>query len=279
MYANVVVGVDGEQGGRDAAALAATLAEGDASIALVAVTTSDYATGLQFDLAGDACRPGLFSDERRWWDGRAQLIGVAATSVTAGLESVALQRLADLIVVGRSRRHGIVRPFARDDVRSIMHQTPCAMAVAPANYADDPEPIARIGVAYDGSPESDVALAQAGRLAGSLGVHLRLCHVGETPIDPVQPLLRAAGLEVDHVYGSVDGELVAFGDRVGLLICGSRHDSPLRRIAFGPTSDHLARHLSIPLVVAPTIDTTSIELWQRAGVTRSSDRQIYESLA
>ncbi|HEY5045759.1 MAG TPA: universal stress protein, partial [Solirubrobacteraceae bacterium] len=126
MYANVVVGVDGEQGGRNAAALAATLAEGDASIALVAVTTSDYATGLQFDLADDACLPGLFSDERRWWGDRAQLISVAATSVAVGLESVALQRRADLIVVGRSRRHGIVRPFARDDVRSLMPQTPCA---------------------------------------------------------------------------------------------------------------------------------------------------------
>jgi hypothetical protein len=56
MYANVVVGADGG----DAVALAATLAEGDASIA--AVTTSDYANRLQVNLADDACLRGLTAD-------------------------------------------------------------------------------------------------------------------------------------------------------------------------------------------------------------------------
>lgn len=279
MYANVVVGVDGGQGGKDAATLAGALADEDASIALVAVTASDHATGQQFALAGDVSLPGLLWEERRRAGGRAELICAAAPTVAAGLECVALQRRADLIVVGRSRRHRVLHAFAGDDAGSLMHQTPCAMAVAPPNHANDPEPIARIGVAYDGSAESDVAVAHAGLLAGAFGAQLRLCHVSATPIDPAGDLPRSAGLDISYVCGPVGDKLVAFGDRVDLLICGSRHDGPLRRIAFGSTCHHLARHLGTPLIVAPTIDTTSIELWQRAIVTRSPDRQIHASVA
>jgi nucleotide-binding universal stress UspA family protein len=183
MYANVVVGVDGGQGGKDAATLAGALADEDASIALVAVTASDHVTGQQFAVAGDVSLPGLPWEERRLSGGRAELIGAAAPTVAAGLERVALQRRADLIVVGRSRRHGVLHAFTGDDAGSLMHQTPCAMAVAPPNHANDPGPIARIGVAYDGSAESDVAVAHAGLLAGAFGAQLRLCHVSATPID------------------------------------------------------------------------------------------------
>jgi nucleotide-binding universal stress UspA family protein len=224
--------------------------------------------------------------------GGAQLVCIAAGSVGAGLESVALQRSADLIVVGASRRDGVVRSLGGDDVRAVMHETPCAVAVAPVNYARDPGSITQIGVAYDGSPESDVALAQAGLLAGRLCAHLQLCHVlappgmlavlvdeSEIQLAAERELLpRAAGLDITHVYGLVGDELVAFGERVELTVCGSRRHGPLRRIAFGSTSDHLARHLSTPLIVAPTIDTTSIERWQRARRTGSSDRQMHEPI-
>ena len=297
MYANVVVGVDGRQGGQDAAALAAALADENAVITLVSVTGSSHATCLQFDLADNECLPALFSDEQRLCGGGAQLVGIAASTVGAGLESIALRRSADLIVVGMSRRDGLVSSLCGDDVRALMHETPCAVAMAPINYARDRGPIARIGVAYDGSPESDVALSQAGLLAERLCAHLQLCHVVPPlaaptgmlagPVDDSEIQLaaerellpRAAGLDITHVYGSVGDELVAFGHRVDLLACGSRRHGPLRRIAFGSISDHLARHLSTPLIVAPTIDTTSIERWQRAWRTGSSDRQLHEPIA
>lgn len=43
MYTSVIVGVDGEQGGRDAAALAATLAPPGALLSLVYVSTTPNA--------------------------------------------------------------------------------------------------------------------------------------------------------------------------------------------------------------------------------------------
>jgi len=297
MYSNVVVGVDGRQGGHDAATLAAALADENAEITLVSVTESSHAAGLQFDLAADECLPAPFSDEQRLCGGGAQLVGIAASTVGAGLESIALRRSADLLVVGSSRRDGLFRSLCGGDVRPLMHETPCAVAVAPVDYARDPGPMAWIGVAYDDSPESDVALSQAGLLAQRFGAHLQLCHVvpplpastgmlaglvddSEIQLAAEHELLPcAAGLDITHVYGSVGDELVAFGDRVDLVACGSRRRGPLRRIAFGSTSEHLARHLSTPLIVAPTIDTTSIERWQRARRTGSSDRQMHEPIA
>ena len=275
MYSNVVVGVDGQQGGEDAAALAGALASDGASIVLVTVTPSDHATGRQFDLAAEGCLPALFWAERCLCGGSAQPVGIAASSTGAGLESVARQRRAGLIVVGASRRHGIVRGLAGDDVRSLEPETPCAVAVAPAGYAHHRAPIARIGVAYNGSPESEAALAQAGRLAGELSAQLQVCQVAGARGSPP----RATGLHFEQLDGPVTDELVACGGRVDLLVCGSRHGGPLRQIAFGRISDHLARHLGVPLIVAPTIDTTSIELWQRASIGRLFNGRFHECLA
>lgn len=299
MYSNVVVGIDGHHGGPDAAALVAALADDGALISLVAVAPRNHVTGDQFDPFDDACPGARFSGQQRAHRAGVERVDITASSVRAGLEAVALERRADLIVVGTSRRHGIVRMLTGADDRPLMHQTPCAVAVAPANYGRDPEPIARIGVAYTDSPESDVALAQAGLLAAERRAQLQLCHVAvpnaspvDTPEasipvdDPHIPLALAREhppcgdrLAIEHVYGSVGDELVAFGDRVDLLVCGSRRNGPLRRISFGSTSDHLARHLRAPLIVAPTIDTTSFERWQRTRASRAPHHQVHEPFA
>jgi hypothetical protein len=86
-------------------------------------------------------------------------------------------------------------------------------------------------------------------------------------------------MPIEQLVGPINHELVAYGGRVDLLVCGSRHSGPLRQIAFGRISDHLARHLGVPLIVAPTLDTTSIELWQRASIGRPSEGRFQESLA
>jgi nucleotide-binding universal stress UspA family protein len=291
MYGNVIVGVDGRQGGRDAAALAAAIANDGAIVTLVYVGVTapmpNHASDLDIELAGDESVRALVEHELHLCGPDARLSRAVATSVGAGLEHAAEQHGADLIVVGSSRRHGIARLVSGDDVRSIMHQTPCAVAVAPASYADEPGPLKRVGVAFDGSPESEVALAHAGLLADELHADLAPRHVVEpqyyasgfgtmaVPVDDPELALVAArercgeadGLDVEQVYGSVHEELVAFGGHVDLLVCGSRRHGPVRRIAVGSTSDYLARHLSTPLLVAPTIDAASVKRWrdQRRG--------------
>jgi nucleotide-binding universal stress UspA family protein len=252
MYRNVIVGVDGKQGGRDAAALLAVLTGPAAVRCLVHVnTTGDDAVDAQ---AGDEDTLAmLLADELELSGGDAQLERVTAFSVGVGLNQVAEQRGADLVVVGASRPHGLTRMFAKHDVMSVMHQTPCAVAVAPAGFAENPKILARIGVAYDGSPESGVALAHAGLLAATRRSELIPQHAVEphfyppgwgmtaVPVDdPAAELAlaherlgRADGVEVQHVYGPATECLLEFSRNVDLLVCGSRHNGPGRRIVLG----------------------------------------------
>ena len=72
---------------------------------------------------------------------------------------------------GRPARRRLLRPrrigrvMLGDDTRAALNGAPCAVAVAPRGYGEAPLPLARIGVAYNGSPESVAALAEARELA------------------------------------------------------------------------------------------------------------------
>lgn len=283
MYAQVIIGVDGRQGGRDAAALAAMLSTPHSLMALVHVNTTGSDAGLDEEFADQDALALLLEDELELCGRDAQLERVTAFSVGAGLDQVAGHRGGDLIVVGASRRHGVTHVFARDDVMSVLHQTPCAVAVAPAGFAETPRTLAQIGVAYDGSPESEVALAHAGLLAAEHRGELIARHVVEphfypaawgmaaVPVDDPatelaaarQRLDRADGVEIEHVYGAAGESLLEFGSTVDLLVCGSRRSGLGRRIALGSTSAKLARHVHTPLLVAPPIDSATVERWRR----------------
>lgn len=286
MYANVVVGVDGKDGGRDASALVSILAAPDAFVSLVHVTTTipiaNRASNLDLDFADERSLRLLLGRELDLCGGDARLERVPAPSVSEGLDDVALRSGADLIVVGACRRRRIARLFAGDDVRSLIHHTPCAVAVAPAGYAEDLTLPVRIGVAFDGSPESEVALAHAGMIAAQRRSLLTARHAveprhhapawGMTPVlvDDQDSELSAArdrlpgvdGIEVEHVYGPVCEALVEFAGEVNLLVCGSRRNRSVKRLAQGSTSEYLVRHVDTPLLIAPPFDTPCVERWQ-----------------
>ena len=59
------------------------------------------------------------------------------------------------------------------------------------------------------------------------------------------------GVEGDAVYGEPSDELARFGERVDLLIVGSRAHGPLGRLLNGSTSNYLERHAPCPLLVMP----------------------------
>jgi nucleotide-binding universal stress UspA family protein len=279
MYSNVIIAVDGREGGRDAAALARVLTARECSLALVYASTS----GADPTLDDEPCHSGalaeLLTDEPDLCGGTPEIKRVTALSIGAGLEQVAARRGAQLIIVGASRRHAINRLFSRDGVSSVMHHTPCAVAVAPAGFAENPRVLSRIGVAYDGSAESEVALAHAGLLAADHRSLLLARHVVEPrvhagawgtvpPVDADAELAAARlqlgpldAVELEHVYGPVRELLLEFSREVDLLVCGSRHNGRMRRIAVGSTSDYLARHERTPLLIAPSRDAPSVQRW------------------
>jgi nucleotide-binding universal stress UspA family protein len=158
-----------------------------------------------------------------------------------------------------------------DDTRSSLNGAPCAVAIAARGYADHPLPIATIGVGYDGSPESEVALAAARELAARNRSLVRALEVVSIPNyaftgfgapalgEGIEAMIAEAsermaalqGVEGRAVYGLAGEELAAFGDELQLLIVGSRGYGPMKRLILGSTSEHLQRHARCSLLVLP----------------------------
>lgn len=278
MYGRVVIGVDGRQGGRDACALAIGVASASATltltyVAVIAAVRPDTALGhaTAEDLAA------LLGRERELCAQRADCVRVAAGSVAEGLETAAARAEADLIVVGRSRRHGVDVLLAQDDARSVLRASARAVAVAPYRYAEHPWPIRQIGVGVDERAQSEVALAHAGLLAADLHAELRPLTVATA--DPSagvrgtapRPTAALHALPTHGADGGRSGspggenavvrELRRFGRDVDLLVCGSRRPGTLRRALTYSVSERLARRLSAPLLIAPPSDRDAVRRW------------------
>lgn len=266
MFSNLVIGVNGRPGDRDAAALASVLAEPGAHLTFVRVRFDDLLPDWRFDgvmapesLPGGAIPAG--SD--------VQI--VVAGSVGEGLKRAAQELGAGLIVVGACARGPVGRVVVGDDAASVLHQTRCHVAIAPRGYAATRHRIRTIGVAFDGSIESQAALGLGESLAERLAARLvARCvvspHVMATGIasymeDPADLLARtraslgerASSTEI--IIGPSEKELAAFSREVDVMVCGTRHNGVLRRLASGTISGYLAHHSRSPLLVAACPDT------------------------
>jgi nucleotide-binding universal stress UspA family protein len=277
MFKNVLVGVDGREGGRDAIALASRLAGEDAQITLAHVHSGELnplhaiTPGLlaQEEQAADA----LLEREREQGGVRAELLSLVAVSPGRGLHQQAEQQGADVIVVGSTRRGVLGRATLGDDARAALNGAPCAIAIAAGGYAEHPTPIARVGVGYDGSPEATAALAKAREVAAATRASLSALEVVSIPSyaftglvatgigETIDLMLQEANErmkalpDVDGraIYGLVGEELAAFGDELDLLVVGSRNYGPIRRLVVGSTSDYLERHGRCSLLVLPRL--------------------------
>ena len=169
MFKNVLVGVDGRPSGRDAIVLAARLLADDGHLTLVHVhggaprSSRSSIPAVATNAEQEAL--DLLQRERDATEAQADLLPFCASSPGHGLHVLAEQRQADLIVVGSCSRSGIGRVMLGDDTRASLNGAPCAVAVAVRGYFEHPMPTSTIGVGYDGSPESERALAAARGIA------------------------------------------------------------------------------------------------------------------
>ncbi|MGZ4184395.1 MAG: universal stress protein [Solirubrobacteraceae bacterium] len=273
MFRNVVVGVDGRQGGRDAIALAKLLAAPGATITLAHVYGQGGAigrgAGLMLFEEHDRSA-ALLRAERA----RAQLdAGMAlrcSPHPARGLHELAQERSADLLVVG-STRHGVLgRALIADHSRAALNGAPCAVAIAPRGYTAMDHRLQTIGVGYDGTPESEVALATSRELAGRYDAAITAMWVvtrqdvgDEAPMPEDWPEatevlvyhrqkeLERHGIAAEATYGDPKLELSHLGDRMDLIVVGSRGHGAARRPFHGTTSTYLTRHLGCPLLQLP----------------------------
>lgn len=273
MFSNVLVGVDGRQGGRDAISLAKQLAYAGARITLAHVDPTEPPSREAKRSHSEARRSHsrtMLREESTSAGIDAKILAVNGSSTARVLHQLAARRPYDLLVVGTSHGGALGRRLGHDHTIAALDGTPCPVAVAPSEYVP-PSHLARIGVGHDGSPESRQALAAARAIAARTGATIEPLLV--LPVQSIpygQPirrrwsdvagqmtpedLARLGGLDdLDaHVsYGSPGEELVSFSGHVDLLIVGSRACGPVGRLLTGSTSNYLARRTRCPLLVFP----------------------------
>jgi nucleotide-binding universal stress UspA family protein len=275
MFENVLVGVDGRSGGRDAVALAAQLLAPHGRVTLAHVLQGElnpvHAITPKLVGAEHTSSTQLLERERAAGGVEAELLSIVALSPGRALHEQAERQGADLLVVGSCSRGAFGRATLGDDTRGALDGAPCAVAIAARGFAENPAAIARIGVAYNGSLESEAALAAARTLAGARNASIRALEVVSLPIygvglfsipivDSINEVLEEAnlrlsslqGVQAHAIYGLVAGEeLAAFGNELDLLIVGSRSYGPVKRLVLGSTSDYLERHARCSLLVLP----------------------------
>jgi nucleotide-binding universal stress UspA family protein len=290
MFDSVLVGVDGRAGGRDAIALASQLVAPGGTVTLANVHTRDLyrLSGRQphFDAALSAESAEILERERAATAVSA-IASAGAPSVAAGLHQLAREHHADLLVIGSCARSLVGRVLLGNGTRDSLRGSPCAVAVAPKEYAEHPRAMRSIGVGFDGEPESEVALETARELATGPDGEIHLLYA----VPPVAPALasmapvdngeliaallqrgsdrlaQVEGADGQAVVGMAGEMLTDFSEDVDLLVLGSCGRGAVARALVGSTGEHVAQHAHCPVLLAPRSDTVPAAL---AG--QSADR-------
>jgi nucleotide-binding universal stress UspA family protein len=271
MFKHIVVGVDGREGGRDAVALARLLVAVGGKLTLAYVVARDAHADRGTTAAPEASdgdrAEALLEAVRRETGVQAHVRSYESSSVGRGLHELCEVTGADLLVVGSSRRGLLGRVLIGDDTSAALNGAPCAVAIAPSNYAQRPGMTREIGVGYDGSPESEHALSVARTLAVAWAAKLSAFEAVSLPsfafvgpgaadnapqglvADALERIAGLGGVEPHAAYGQPAEELARYSASLDLLIVGARGYGPVGRLIHGSTSRQLARAARCPLLV------------------------------
>jgi nucleotide-binding universal stress UspA family protein len=287
--ARIAVGVDGYSEGRDAAVLGAMIARATGAELMLVAIHPDPLVVVPSELGWTGMRKqaeALLRETRDAVAPDARIDVETDWSVPRALERVVVREHRDLLVVGSSRRgpEGRVRIGKR--TRQLLSDGRCALAVAPRGLSDSTERrLARVGVGYEGGPESLAALSLAGSIAVAAGAKLlvrgvvddRLPVVGWTKsgrermlamwnelLAPAVKSLRenaegaakatGADAEVQVVRGNPADALAELCEHVDLLVIGSRRWGAAARALLGSTGETLMHDASCAILVVPRTD-------------------------
>lgn len=275
MFATIIVGITGQEHDDESLALAERLADPGAKIIAASVAVLDPHASRASSRDFDAALVQVAEETvARVTSGREGLHGssIAAPSVGRGLQQLAQQHDADLIVVGSSRRGWLGRIFAGDDATDAVKHAPCPIAVAPKGFSQPIGPLSALGVGFDGSSDADLALVAAKALAARDGASLDVIDViepydlGYTPggyvgelseaeRERAQAQLAEAGegsdVRTDVLTGSPAAALNKLSRTVDLVVIGSSHRPLIDRILIGSTASTLLRTMNGPLLIIP----------------------------
>jgi nucleotide-binding universal stress UspA family protein len=281
----IVVGFDDSPGAQDALAFAATVASNaGASIRLASAFAYD---NYQSRTASQAFREYLRADCQAALDRAATTIegtvpitteAIPDTSPSHALHVLSEYVGAALVVVGSTHRGPVGRVVPGSTGERLLHGSPCPVAIVPRGYADAGQ-IRTVGVGYDGSEESQAALAAACQVARRFSASLRVIRVydatrfgapalmtipGEVSYhedyekqqregldEAVAALPAELNAETVFIAGPPGPELAAQTEHVDLMVVGSRGYGPRAAVLLGGVSHTVIREAHCPVIVLP----------------------------
>jgi nucleotide-binding universal stress UspA family protein len=232
MFTNVLVGVDGRDGGRDAIALAQDLGGPRAHYVLANVVSCSIPgrAGAFWLATARRCAQTLLDEEQHHAQIATSTVVACGPSPARALHDVAVNEHADLVVVGAGHHRNLPRALLGDDALGTLDRSPCAVAVAPGGYRQRRERWTTIGVGDDGSELGDRALEVARELS----------HVHHTAVRA----LSVVGPE---------RLLVELSEEVDLLVVATRRQGRIKRTLNGSTAHRLASAVRCPLLILSPI--------------------------
>jgi nucleotide-binding universal stress UspA family protein len=274
MFTKVLVGVDGTEQSANGVVLGRARAElAGAELVLVHC----YATLV------DEAADHVEALARGHADSSAKYVAYPDPDPVGGLRDAAEIEHADLIVVSSSHRGPIGHMLLGDVAAGLLHDAPCAVAIAPNGLTADGVTFGTLAVGVDEQGSADGAVTLGAELARATAARrLRLVHVVE-PMSPPRAVSRPAavlehvdaevartnrvvedareraGLDVataEILVGSTTPELIALSREVDLLLLGATRTGLIGRIALGSVSETVAEGTHAPLIVCPNPMTT-----------------------
>ena len=284
--ARIAVGVNERPEGRDAAVLGAALARPTgAEVMLVAVIADPLVVppvGVGWKDVRKQAHAAL-ADLRDAVMPEARIAVRTDVSVPRALRRVVAREHRDLLVVGSSPKapEGSVRIGKR--VRQLLGYAGCALAIAPRGLQHKTDfALKRIGVGFDGGPESEAALLTAASISVAAGAELHVWGVVDDRAKSALWSRSHAAPEPNHLDDLARGELDVLYDRatasaraldpdaeveiqrgrpadalldlcadVDLMVIGSRRWGAIARLLLGSTGESLAYHATCPIVIVP----------------------------
>ena len=272
MRPKIVIAYDATPAAADGLALGALLAHLRGADMIVARVLPHTTSGEATERALQASFRATLQETR---EAAAELLGdrpfelwpVFGESVADGIDDLAGDQGAELMVFGSPHHGAVGRVLLGNAAEAASEGAPCAIAVAPRffRFHDELEtPV--VGVAFDGSAESEAAVEAAVPLARAAGATLRLITVEPAgwsrpirhhePVGPALELLAAeidGGLEVEtrRLQGDPFHALRRETEELGLLVCGSRARGPLARVMLGSVSAAVVHGAACPVLVVP----------------------------
>ncbi len=307
MKRKIIIGYDPAHHGEDALALGRTVAELLDARPIVAVITQWVEGLLDRGPLERAIEEDLEEPRRRAEEVLAGLeprvVGFPRLSPASALQDLAVAEQAVLIVIGSSHRGRLGRLALGSVGESLLNGAPCAIALAPAGYAEsERRAIREVGVAFDGSAEAWAAIEAAVGVAERTGSRLTIVTVagypnygyatswsilttGEYRDFEQQEKRRILELALSRVPADLPHETRLLTGEPGrmlaqasadfdLMVTGSRGYGPLRRTLLGTATRKLLRSGGCPVLVLPRAARSStLGLGPDGGVADSRRRE------